>query len=161
MAALSVGAEEVYLQEDPPTLSRLNRDVSAMVEGFARGRRFHLSLRNESASEGYTTEFLRQLFSEESGGRFDVRSMIIGHLQQGANPTPFDRAHAARAAAHCVDWLTGRILAGRNDWHYATMVEGRLGSARIVKLAEIYDMDNRRPRDQWWMQYLPVMELLS
>jgi 6-phosphofructokinase 1 len=161
MAALSVGAEEVYLHEDPPTLERLNQDVADMVEGFRRGRRFHLSIRNEQASAGYTTEFLVQLFTEESQGLFDVRPMVLGHLQQGANPTAFDRAHAARAAAHCVDWLTGRILAGRADWHYATMVDGKLGSARIVKLAEIFDMDNRRPRDEWWMQYLPVMELLS
>jgi 6-phosphofructokinase 1 len=161
MAALSVGAEEVYLNEDPPTLDRLNRDVAQMVAGFDRGRRFHLAIRNEQASVGYTTEFLCQLFAEESGGRFDVRPMVLGHLQQGPNPTAFDRAHAARAAAHGIDWLTGRILAGRSDWHYATMVEGRLGSARIVKLADNYDMDNRRPRDQWWMRYLPVMDLLS
>jgi 6-phosphofructokinase 1 len=161
MAALSVGAEEVYLHEDPPTLDRLNTDVDEMVAGFQRGRRFHLSIRNEQASVGYTTEFLCQLFAEESRGLFDVRPMILGHLQQGANPTAFDRAHAARAAAHCIDWLTGRILAGRADWHYATMVDGKLGSARILKLAENYDMVNRRPLDQWWMQYLEVMDLLS
>jgi len=161
LAALSVGAEEVYLNELPLTLDRLNRDVSDMVAGFENGRSFHLAIRNEAASVGYTTEFLCQLFAEESRGRFDVRPMILGHLQQGANPTAFDRAHAARAAAHGIDWLTGRILAGRSDWHYATMVQGTLGSARLVKLADNYDMDNRRPHDQWWMQYLPVLELLS
>lgn len=161
MAALSVGAEELYIHEQPLTLSRLNDDVAEMVEGFSRGRRFHLSLRNEQASVGYTTGFLCQLFAEESAGGFDVRPMILGHLQQGANPTAFDRVHAARAAAHCIDWLTGRILAGRADWHYATMVDGKLGSARIVKLAEVYDMDNRRPIDQWWLQYLSVMQELN
>ena len=38
LAALSVGAEEVYLNEDPPTLARLNHDVAEMVEGFRTGR---------------------------------------------------------------------------------------------------------------------------
>ena len=37
LAALSVGAEEVYLNEDPPTLARLNEDVAEMVEGFRTG----------------------------------------------------------------------------------------------------------------------------
>ncbi len=161
MAGLSVGAEEVYLNEQPVTLARLNEDVAEMLEGFRAGRRFHLAIRNEMASVGYTTEFLCQLFTEESGGTFDVRPFVVGHLQQGANPTPYDRVHAARATAHCIDWLTGRILAGRADWHYATHVEGRLGSARVVKLAEVYDMEHRRPLDPWWMPYRDVMEQLN
>ena len=161
VGALSVGAEEVYLNEDPPTLARLNKDVAAMVESFRNGRRFHLAIRNEQASQGYTTEFLCQLFAEESQGLYDVRPMILGHLQQGANPTAFDRVHAARLAAHCVDWLSGRILAGRADWHYATMTDGRLGSARIVKLAEVFDIANRRPKQQWWMDLLPVLDALA
>jgi 6-phosphofructokinase 1 len=161
MSALSVGAEEVYLNEDPPTLARLNEDVARMVAGFRAGRTFHLAVRNEEASEGYTTEFLVQLFTEESAGLFDVRPSVIGHLQQGPNPTPFDRVHAARLAAHCVDWLTGRMLAGRSDWHYATAVDGQLSSARLVRIGEVYDIDNRRPTQQWWMDLLPVMEVLA
>jgi 6-phosphofructokinase 1 len=161
LAGLSVGAEEVYLNEDPPTLSRLNRDVAEMVSGFRQGRSFHLSIRNEQASTGYTTEFLRQLFTEESHGLFDVRTSVLGHLQQGANPTAFDRAHAASLAAHCIDWLTGRMLAGRSDWHYLALKDGKLGSARIVKLPEVFDMENRRPKQQWWMPLLGVMDELS
>jgi 6-phosphofructokinase 1 len=161
MGALSTGAEEVYLNEDPPTLKRLNRDVAEMVESFRSGRSFHLAVRNEQASVGYTTEFLRQLFTEESQGLFDVRTMVLGHLQQGAHPTAYDRAHAAALAAHCIDWLTGRMLAGRSDWHYAALRDGTPGTRRIVELAEVYDMDNRRPKVQWWMSLLEVMAELS
>ncbi len=53
-----------------------------------------------------------QLFAEESGGEYDVRPMVLGHLQQGGNPTPFDRVHATRLAAYCVDWLSAQISAG-------------------------------------------------
>lgn len=161
VSAMSVGAEEVYLNEDPPTLARLNSDVAQMVAGFRSGRRFHLSVRNEQASVGYTTDFLCQLFTEESDGLFDVRPSVIGHLQQGANPSPFDRVHAARLAAHCIDWLTGRMLAGRIDWHYATAVDGKLGSARLLKIAEVYDIENRRPKEQWWTGMLPLMDSLA
>jgi 6-phosphofructokinase 1 len=161
MSAMSVGAEEVYLNEQPLTLNRLNSDVADMVDGFRSGRRFHLAIRNEEASKGYTTDFLCQLFTEESTGLFDVRPSVIGHLQQGGNPSPFDRVHAASLAAHCIDWLTGRMLAGRKDWHYAALVDGKLGSARLVRMPEVYDIANRRPKDQWWMDLLPVMNLLA
>jgi 6-phosphofructokinase 1 len=161
LAALSVGAEEVYLNEDPPTLARLNEDVAAMVAGFRSGRSFHLSVRNEQASEGYTTEFLRQLFTEESQGLFGVRAQILGHLQQGGTPTAFDRAHAAALAARCVDWLTGQVLAGRHDWRYVAMVDGEVSTASLSRMAETYDLDARRPREQWWMGLTEVMEMLS
>ena len=161
MSGLSVGAEEVYLNEDPPTLARLNVDVAEMVDGFRTGRKFHLAIRNEEASPGYTTEFLRQLFTEESDGLFSVRSMIVGHLQQGGSPTPFDRAHAAGLAAFCVDWLTGQVLAGRSDWHYASAGDGKKHTEPLTQVAEVYDMENRRPRDQWWMPLREVLSTLS
>ncbi len=161
LGALSVGAEELYINEIPVTLERLNEDVRTMVEGFREGRNFHLSIRNEEASAGYTTEFLTQLFTEESGGLFDVRPMILGHLQQGGNPTAFDRVHAARLAAHCIDWLTGQVLAGRSDWHYAAFAGDRMTSAPLARMHDAYDMDNRRPLEQWWMELLPTLDLLA
>ncbi len=161
VAAVSVGAEEVYLNERPLTLDRLNRDVAEMVDGFRLGRKFYLALRNEEASVGYTTEFLCQLFAEESDGLYSVRPMVLGHLQQGGVPTPFDRAHAASLAAHGIDWLTGRILAGRHDWHYVTQSERALSSAPLARLADVYDLENRRPRTQWWISMLPLIETLN
>ncbi|MGB8019907.1 MAG: 6-phosphofructokinase [Candidatus Nanopelagicales bacterium] len=162
MGALSTGAEEVYLNEEGVTLSRLNDDVRQMVDGFrSRGRRFHLGIRNEEASVGYTTEFLCQLFTEESEGLFDVRPMILGHLQQGGNPTAFDRVHAARLAAFSIDWLTGQVLAGRRDWRYVADVDGRLSTAALKRMPETYDMEARRPKQQWWMDLKPVMEQLA
>jgi 6-phosphofructokinase 1 len=53
------------------------------------------------------------------------------------------------------------MLAGRSDWHYATFVDGKLGSARLVRISEVYDIENRRPKEQWWMDLLPVMDELA
>jgi 6-phosphofructokinase 1 len=161
MGGMSAGAERVYLHEDRLTLGTLDDDVRDMVEGFRRGRRFHLAIRNEQASVGYTTDFLRQLFTEESGGLFDVRTMILGHLQQGGNPTPFDRVHAARLAAHSIDWLSGQILSGRSDWRYVAMVNGKTGSAPLRSFPDVVDMEFRRPKEQWWMALRPIMEDLA
>lgn len=41
-------------------------------------------LRNECASDTYTTEMISKIFHEEGGGVYDSRHVILGHIQQGA-----------------------------------------------------------------------------
>ena len=45
-------------------------------------------IRNEYANQIYTTPFMCALFEEEGGDLFDVRQAILGHLQQGGDPSP-------------------------------------------------------------------------
>ena len=47
------------------------------------------------------------LFEEEGGDLFDVRQAILGHLQEGGDPSPFDRILATRLADECVSFLVG------------------------------------------------------
>jgi 6-phosphofructokinase 1 len=161
VGGLSVGAERVYLHEEGVRLADLTADVAAMVESFKRGRRFHLAIRNESASVGYTTEFMCQLFTEESGGNFDVRPMVLGHLQQGGNPTPFDRVHATRLAAYCVDWLSAQIESGKKDWGFVGSSDGKPSTVPLKTMPDLVDMQFRRPVDQWWTGLRPIMDALA
>jgi len=161
MGALSVGAERVYLHEQGVHLADLTEDVATMVAGFAAGRSFHLAIRNEAASVGYTTEFLCQLFTEESGGHFDVRPMVLGHLQQGGNPTPYDRVHATRLAAYCVDWLSGQIVAGKREWGFVGLADGALATVPMKAMTDLVDTQFRRPVDQWWLELQPIMAALA
>jgi 6-phosphofructokinase 1 len=36
---------------------------------------------------------------------FEVRQAILGHLQQGGDPSPFDRIQATRLAVRCIEFL--------------------------------------------------------
>ncbi|MDO8107656.1 6-phosphofructokinase [Isoptericola sp. b441] len=161
MGALSTGAERVYLHEEGVTLADLSDDVARMVASFRAGRRFHLAIRNEAASEGYTTEVMCRLFAEESAGEFDVRPMVLGHLQQGGNPTPFDRVHATRLAAFCVDWLSAQISARTGQWAFVGSDEGRPTAEPIRTMADLVDSALARPREQWWLDLRPVMAALA
>ncbi len=161
MAGLAGGAERVYLHEDGITLDELSRDAAAMRASFRAGRRFHLAVRNEQASEGYTTDVLCRLFTEESAGEFDVRPMVLGHLQQGGNPSPFDRVHATRLAAYGVRWLSEQIAARRTDWGFIGSQEGRLVTEPIRLMGELTDPVTQRPREQWWLELKPIMEALA
>ncbi|MCB2175202.1 MAG: 6-phosphofructokinase [Actinomycetales bacterium] len=161
LGALCTGAERVYLHEEGVTLADLSQDVERMVASFRAGRRFHLAIRNESASEGYTTDVMCRLFAEESQGEFDVRPMVLGHLQQGGNPTPFDRVHATRLAAYCVDWLSAQISAGTSQWAFVGSDHGRPTAEPIRAMADLVDSALARPREQWWLALRPVMAALA
>lgn len=91
MSGLATGAERVYLNEEGVTLRDLIADVDMLSRGFKSGKRLGLIIRNEWANRVYTTSFMCSLFEEEGQDLFDVRQSILGHLQQGGNPSPFDR----------------------------------------------------------------------
>ncbi|MSP14711.1 MAG: 6-phosphofructokinase [Chloroflexi bacterium] len=105
MSGLATGAERVYLHEEGVTLADLQADLNHLIAGFSRGKRVGLMIRDEEANPVYSASFMRDLFEEEGKGLFDVRQAILGHLQQGGNPTPFDRIQATRLAARSIEWL--------------------------------------------------------
>jgi 6-phosphofructokinase 1 len=164
MGGLATGAERVFIPEDGISLAQLAADAEEMVTGFQHGRRFYLAIRNEMASAGYTTEFLRQLFTEESEGDFDVRTMILGHLQQGGNPTPFDRVQATRLSAYAIRWLTEHADAGSVEWAYIGSDQGRPHGENLRALPDVAENiagGFRRPKNQWWLPLREVSEAVA
>lgn len=71
--------------------------------------------RNENANPNYTTSFIHQLFAEEGKGVFSVRMNVLGHMQQGGVPSPFDRNYGTKMSAKCVDWFKEHI--NKNTTH--------------------------------------------
>ena len=106
MSGLASGAERVYLHEEGVTLADLQSDLNKLKNDFEHGKRLGLIIRNEYANTFYSTEFMVSLFEEEGGNIFDVRQAILGHVQQGGNPSPFDRIQATRLASECITFLT-------------------------------------------------------
>ncbi len=162
MAGLATGAEQVYLPEEGISLAQLQDDLDVLRTRFAQGSRLGLLIRSEHAEQHYTTDFVASLFTRESGGLFDVRTAILGHVQQGGAPSPFDRTAATRLASAGVEHLIERAVA--NDPGTA-MVGVRQGQIAVTPLAEFADLVQRgvqRPREEpWWMALRPVVELMA
>lgn len=161
MSALASGAERVYLAEEGVTLADLVDDVRQLINGFSEGKRLGVMIRNEMANETYDTRFMCALFEEEGGDLFDVRQSILGHIQQGGNPTPFDRNFASRLAADCIEYLDEQW---KTDEPQSAVV-GLLGRAMtFTNLEDVPRMMNRqerRPREQWWMALRPIARILA
>lgn len=161
MSGIATGAELVYLNEDGITLDQLAVDSARMVESFRAGRKLYLVVRNEKASENYTREVLARIFSEEGLGLYDVREASIGHLQQGGDPTAFDRIMATKFVAHALELLNDQLDAGTFHSSYVGLVEGRITHHRLEHMHEQLDLERRRPLNQWWMGLREAISLVS
>ena len=53
--------------------------------------------------------FIFRLYCEEGKDKFTVRQNILGHMQQGGYPSPFDRNVATKMAAKTVNWLCKQL----------------------------------------------------
>lgn len=151
VSGLAAGAERVYLHETGISLGDLYRDMEWLRGSFEGGRRLFLAIRNEEASEHYDTDFLAKLLEEEGKEEFDVRSSILGHVQQGGAPTPFDRLLATRLVSRAITALDEGWAQGDPGSYYIGLTGGLIEKAPLGHLMEHIDPRFRRPRQQWWM----------
>lgn len=161
MGGLAGGAERVYLHEEGVTLADLSKDVEELKDSFTHGRRLFLAIRNEEANPLYTTDFMARLFEEEGGDLFDVRQAVLGHVQQGGNPTPFDRILATRLVAYAMDVLDEQISHGTAEAYRIGIAQARPQRVDMARMFDDADLDARRPRDQWWMDLRPVLRSMA
>jgi 6-phosphofructokinase 1 len=162
MSALATGAERVYLPEVGVTLDQLRADVDALTDGFQHGQQLGLLIRSERADRVYTTEFVRSVFEKESGDAFDARASILGHLQQGGDPSPFDRIQATRLAVRCVDHLLAAVAAGGGGGAMAGLQAGKVTFTPLERFPALLADGARRPLEEPWLdELLPIAEALS
>lgn len=173
MAGLSVGATAVYTPEEGISLKLLARDIEHLRQGFAhdhgQNRAGKLILRNENASQTYTTEVIANMIKEESQGRFESRFAIPGHVQQGGTPSPIDRVRAVRLAVRCVQFLEGYAAQSSDEIVADEMSMSVIGikgasvvfgpMARLEK--EETNWKDRRPLKEAWLSLKDVVDTLS
>lgn len=152
MSGLATGAERIHIPEEETTLSRLQDDLDALRAGFALGKRRGLVVRGDRADELYTTDFVASLFQHKSGGVFDVRTAVLGHLQQGGAPSPFDRILASRLTSAAIEHLIDQVESGDRASTMVGMREGGVELTPLDHFTDLVDPHARRPRSQgWWM----------
>ncbi len=157
MSGMATGAERVYLHEEGVTLNDLQADVEKLSRAFRRGKRLGLMIRNERANAVYTTAFMSALFEEEGRDLFDVRQAILGHLQQGGDPSPFDRVHATRMARRSVEYLLKQLESGETQSAFIGIHSKEIRFHDLEDFPRLADMEHQRPRKQWWMEMRPIV----
>jgi len=172
MAALAGGADAAYIFEEKFTIADLQRDVTYLIGKFKDGLERGMLLRNEKCSGNFTNEFLCQLLTEESQGMFVTRTNVLGHLQQGDRPSPYDRILGVKYASHAVDFLIQQVKENMNargqvramSSESACMAGLRGTMFKSVPLQELIpetDFEHRIPKHQWWMSLRPLVSVLA
>ncbi len=161
MGGIATGAERVYLHEEGVKLRDLQVDVEKLLAGFHSGKRLGLMIRNEYANPVYSTEFMCALFEEEGRDVFDVRPAILGHLQQGGDPSPFDRIQATRLARMCLEYLLEQCEKGRCDSALIGMEKGQIRFHDMRDFDRLIEAEFQRPKDQWWLGLKDIADLLA
>jgi len=161
MGALATGAEHFYLPEDGIKLSELQEDVHLLKQGFNSGKKLGLVIRNEYANPIYSTSFICSLFEEEGQDVFDVRPAILGHLQQGGDPSPFDRIQATRLARLCIEHLIEQCSQGDTTGCFIGLQNGKFIFHDMRDFDRMADLKYQRPREQWWLQLKTIAHLMA
>jgi 6-phosphofructokinase 1 len=161
MSGMATGAERIYLHEEGLTLHDLQVDLDNLVKGFEQNMRLGLIIRNESVDPFYTTNFIASLFEKEGGALFDVRQTILGHVQQGGDPTPFDRIQATRMAAKCLDFLIREAGKVSPAGAFIGLQSGQTTFTSLGDLPRLVDRELNRPKDQWWLVRRTIASMLA
>nr|KAF6374914.1 phosphofructokinase, muscle [Pipistrellus kuhlii] len=146
-------------------------NVEHLVQKMKTTVKRGLVLRNEKCNENYTTDFIFNLYSEEGKGIFDSRKNVLGHMQQGGSPTPFDRNFATKMGAKAMNWMTGKIKESyRNGRIFANTPDSGcvLGMRKralvfqpVTELKDQTDFEHRIPKEQWWLKLRPILKILA
>lgn len=168
LSALASGADAAYIFEETFNVHELIHDIRVIAEKMQTGAQRYLIVRNEKASDNYTAEFIRQLFTEESKGVFSTRTNVLGHTQQGGNPSPFDRLFAAKMGARAAVHLIGQMKEFKKTGLYhpgTATLQGLIGKyvcmTPVEELMDDADFRHRLPMEQWWMKLRPLLRILA
>lgn len=161
MSGIASGAEYVYINEEPLTLDQLSVDARYLRESFEQGRRLLLVVMNEETSTHYNRDFVAKAFEAAGEGLFDVRDSALGYIQQGGEPTPFDRLLATRLVYSAMELLQQMSRTGDKDALYIGMASNSIVAKHITEMEHAVDMRKRRPERQWWLSLRPVVQTVS
>jgi 6-phosphofructokinase 1 len=125
MAGIAGGAEAIVIPEAPASVDAVAADVRA---AFSRGKSHALVIVAEGVPGG-GAGLTEQLRAHHADLGFDLRVTILGHVQRGGSPGPFDRILASRSGAAAIDALARGEL--------GVMIGQQRGELRTTPLAEV------------------------
>ncbi|KAM6216188.1 LOW QUALITY PROTEIN: ATP-dependent 6-phosphofructokinase, platelet type [Rhynchocyon petersi] len=170
MGGLAAGADAAYIFEEPFDIRDLQSNVEHLTEKMKTSIQRGIVLRNENCSENYTTDFICQLYSEEGKGVFDCRKNVLGHMQQGGAPSPFDRNFGTKLSARAMQWITaklkespvpGKRFATDDSVCVLGISKRNLIFQPVAELLKDTDFEHRIPKEQWWLKLRPLMKILA
>lgn len=151
MSGLATGAEYIYLHEQGVSLELLQQHLKELLYSFEKGgRHIALMIKNENSNPTYTADFMCELFQEAGRNIFAIRKSILGPMQQGGTPSPFDRIQAIRLAFEGTNLLLESIRQGDGKCCFIGQSGGKTTVNDMNNMNRMADDEQQRPAAQWW-----------
>jgi 6-phosphofructokinase 1 len=90
-----------------------------------------------------------------------VRQSILGHLQQGGDPSPFDRIQATRLATRCIDFLIEQAEKGSTFSAFIGLHGKEIKFHDLEDFPRMVDLPSQRPKEQWWMGLRSIARIMA
>ncbi|XP_076822319.1 ATP-dependent 6-phosphofructokinase, muscle type-like isoform X1 [Clavelina lepadiformis] len=171
MSGMAAGADAAYIFEEDFSIKELQRNIYHLRNKMKGKIQRGLVLRNENANCNFSTDFIYRLYAEEGKNVFDCRMNVLGHMQQGGVPSPFDRNYATKCAAKAAFWTISQIeknfvdgkmnCTGHDSVCLLGMRRRQMLFQPVEELKEETDFKHRIPKQQWWMQIRPLLRIMA
>ena len=145
-AGVASGSDVILIPEIP---FHIDKVAEFIMDRARRGKRFSIITVAEGAKEKGGSLTVRQTIKhspdpirlggiatrlssilEEKTGH-ETRAVVLGHIQRGGTPTPYDRVLATNFGFHAMTLLMEKNLKG----HLVVINNGQLGSIPLAKIA--------------------------
>lgn len=162
---LVTGSIATYTPESKINLRVIQEDIQLLYDVFRNDRgedkNGKMMIRNEQASSVYTSELIADIIKESANGRFETRTAIPGHVQQGFTPSSMDRVQAVRFAVKSVEYI--------EEWNSTknnSVVIGIQGAqVRFTDVEELYNHDAnvllRKGKKVHWTDMIKISDMLN
>lgn len=170
---LVTGALAIYTPEERVCLRTLEEDIELLTELFAddRGEDHNgkMIIRNEQALTVYTTQLVADIIKESAKGRFDTRTAIPGHVQQGYVPLPLDRVMAVRLSIKGLQFIERlaaafSVSSAEESTGNAVVMGILQGQDTLTPVDELYDTEAdvalRKGKTVHWRVLTEVSDIL-
>lgn len=169
MAALASGADHSFIFEEPFTIKDVVDEAKHLKNKMKGDLKRGIVIRNECANKNYSTEFIEGLLKEEGQGVFSVRMNILGHMQQGGTPSPFDRNLGIKMGAKTLKYIVD-LLESSGDGSFTEsntavvcgILRNKMAFTAVHSLKENgTDFTYRIPLNQWWIKLRPLTGIMA
>ena len=82
-------------------------------------------------------------------------------MQQGGDPSPFDRIQASRLARLCLEYLLQECERENQNCAFIGLTGGKLMFHDMRDFERMVDKQYQRPKDQWWLQLKKIADVMA
>ena len=167
MSALASGADHSFIYEEPFTINEVIDEFHHLKSKMGGAVKSGMIIRNEFANRHYTTKFIEDLLREEARGEFSVRMNILGHMQQGGVPSPFDRNLGIKMGSRALRFMADLLESGADMRQESTavvvgLIKNKFEFTDVRTLKEVNtDFEHRIPLDQWWIRLRALNKIMN